>query len=159
MTSQLSEGKISERPTLVPVGPDDLGALTELVRAYHDYDQHPFDEPVIVAALRQLCAGTPYAQAWLLSLDGRQIGYASVSYGFSIEVGGLDFFLDEFFLEATWRGRGLGRQLLAMIEDEVKQLGGSRLCLEAELHNPRAAHVYATSGYVEHERRLLSKVL
>ena len=159
MTSQLSEGKISERPTLVPVGPDDLGALTELVRAYHDYDQHPFDEPVIVAALRQLCAGTPYAKAWLLSLDGRQIGYASVSYGFSIEVGGLDFFLDEFFLAEPWRGRGLGRVLLAMIEDEVRKLGGLRLCLEAELHNPRAKALYDTSGYEEHERHLLSRLL
>jgi hypothetical protein len=49
--------------------------------------------------------------------------------------------------------------LLAMIEAEVKRLGGIRLCLEAELHNPRAAQLYATSGYEEHERRLLSKVL
>ena len=52
-----------------------------------------------------------------------------------------------------------GRVLLAMIEEEVRKLGGIRLCLEAELHNPRATHLYATSGYREHERRLLSKVL
>jgi acyl-coenzyme A thioesterase PaaI-like protein len=46
-----------------------------------------------------------------------------------------------------------------MIEAEVKRLGGSRLCLEAELHNDRATRLYASSGYREHERRLLSKVL
>jgi GNAT superfamily N-acetyltransferase len=148
-----------ERPTLVPVGPADLPALTQLVRAYHAYDQHPFDEPLILAALRQLCQGTAYARCFFIHLGGERIGYVSASYGFSIEVGGLDFFLDEFYLEETWRGRGLGRVLLAMIEAEVKRLGGIRLCLEAELHNPRAAHLYATSGYEEHERRLLSKVL
>jgi len=146
-------------PTLVPVGPADLAALTGLVRAYHDYDRHPFDEPVIVAALKQLCEGTAYARCFFIHLGEARIGYVSASYGFSIEVGGLDFFLDEFFLEEPFRGRGLGRQVLAMIEEEVRKLGGLRLCLEAELHNPRAAQLYATSGYVEHERRLLSKTL
>jgi len=147
------------QPTLVPVGSADLPALTALVRAYHDYDRHPFDEPVILAALQQLCDGTAYARCFFIHLDGARIGYVSASYGFSIEVGGLDFFLDEFFLEEPWRGRGLGRRVLAMIEDEVRRLGGLRLCLEAELHNPRAAQLYATSGYEEHERRLLSKML
>jgi GNAT superfamily N-acetyltransferase len=151
--------KIDEQPTLVPVGPNDLAALTQLVRAYHAYDQHPFDEPLIVAALKQLCDGTPFARCFFIHLGEERIGYVSASFGFSIEVGGLDFFLDEFFLEEAFRGRGLGRVLLAMIEAEVKRLGGSRLCLEAELHNPRATHLYTTSGYREHERRLLSKVL
>ena len=146
-------------PVLRPVGPGDLAALTDLVRAYHDYDRHPFDAPVIVAALRQLCDGTPYARCFFILLEGERIGYVSASYGFSIEVGGLDFFLDELFLEAAWQGRGLGRQVLALIEDEVRKLGGLRLCLEAELHNPRAAHLYATSGYQEHARRLLSKMI
>ncbi len=146
-------------PILRPVGPDDLAALTALVRAYHDYDQHPFDEPLILAALRQLCDGTPYACCFFIELAGQRIGYVSASHGFSIEVGGLDFFLDEFFLEAAFRGRGLGRHCLALIEAEVRTLGGLRICLEAELHNPRAAQLYATSGYQEHERRLLSKIL
>ncbi|HKY94137.1 MAG TPA: GNAT family N-acetyltransferase [Kiloniellales bacterium] len=151
--------KITELPTLVPVGPADLQALTQLVRAYYSYDQHHFDEPVILAALRQLCEGTAYARCFFIHLGETRIGYVSASFGFSIEVGGFDFFLDEFFIEEPWRGRGLGRVLLAMIEDEVRKLGGRRLCLEAVLYNPRAAYLYATSGYKEHERRLLSKVL
>ena len=146
-------------PVLRPVGPGDLDALTALARAYYAYDRHDWDAPVIRAALKQLCDGTPYARCFFILQDGQRIGYVSASYGFSIEVGGLDFFLDEFFLEEAWRGRGLGRQALALIEAEVRKLGGLRLCLEAELHNPRAAQLYATSGYQEHERRLLSKVL
>lgn len=146
-------------PVLQPVGPGDLKALVALARAYYAYDQHDWDGVTQVAALRQLCDGTPYARCFFIVLDEQRIGYVSASYGFSIEVGGLDFFLDELFLEAAWQGRGLGRQVLALIEDEVRRLGGRRLCLEAELHNPRAAHLYASSGYVEHERRLLSKLL
>ena len=146
-------------PVLRPVGPGDLDALTGLARAYYAYDQHDWDGVTQVAALRQLCDGTPYARCFFIVLDEQRIGYVSASYGFSIEVGGLDFFLDELFLEAAWQGRGLGRQVLALIEDEVRRLGGRRLCLEAELHNPRAAHLYASSGYTEHERRLLSKLL
>ena len=147
------------QPALVPVGPADLADLVALARAYYAYDQHDWDGVTQVAALRQLCDGTPYARCFFILLEGARIGYVSASYGFSIEVGGLDFFLDELFLEAAWQGRGLGRQVLALIEDEVRRLGGRRLCLEAELHNPRAAHLYATSGYHEHARRLLSKLL
>lgn len=149
----------AERLALVPVGPADFAALATYVRAYYAYDQHDWQEGPILAALRQLCAGTPYARCFFILLAGRRVGYVSASYGFSIEVGGLDFFLDEFFLEEGVRGQGLGRRALALIEEEVRTLGGLRLCLEAELHNPRAAHLYATSGYREHERRLLSKAL
>lgn len=157
----MSEATPDPRPDLVlrPVGHGDLDALTALVRAYYAYDQHDWDGVTQVAALRQLCDGMPYARCFFILLEGQRIGYVSASYGFSIEVGGLDFFLDEVFLDAAWQGRGLGRLVLALIEDEVRALGGLRLCLEAELHNPRAAHLYATSGYAEHERRLLSKVL
>jgi GNAT superfamily N-acetyltransferase len=146
-------------PVLRPVGPGDLDALVALARAYYAYDRHDWDGGTQVAALQQLCPGTPYARCFFIALEGRRIGYVSASYGFSIEVGGLDFFLDEFFLEEAWQGRGLGRQVLALVEEEVRRLGGLRLCLEAELHNPRAAHLYASSGYEEHERRLLSKLL
>lgn len=147
------------RARLRPVGPDDLEALLAFVRGYYSYDRHAWREAPIRAALRQLCEGTPYARCFFIELDGRRIGYVSASYGFSIEVGGLDFFLDELFIEEAARGQGLGREVLALIEAEVRRLGGLRLCLEAELHNPRAAHLYASSGYAEHERRLLSKAL
>ncbi len=144
---------------LQPVGPGDLAPLSALVRAYYAYDGHAWDAARQTAALMQLCAGTPYARCFFLALQGERAGYASVAYGFSIEVGGLDFFLDEIFLQEAFRGRGLGRQALALLEAEVRRLGGRRLCLEAELHNPRAKALYESSGYRPHERHLLSKDL
>jgi len=144
---------------LQPVGPGDLAALTAYADAYVAYDRHARDAAVQQQALRQLCDGTPYACCFFIALEGRRIGYVSAAYGFSIEVGGLDFFLDEFFLEEPFRGRGYGRQALALIEAEVRRRGGRRLCLEAELHNPRAKALYETRGYQQHERFLLSKLL
>lgn len=149
----------ADRLALLPVGAADLPALTALARAYYAYDRHDWVEATQLQALRQLCAGTPHARAFFIALEGRRIGYVSVAFGFSIEVGGLDFFLDEFFLEEAWRGRGLGRRALALIEAEVRALGGLRLCLEAELHNARAQGLYESSGYEPHERHLLSKRL
>ena len=144
--------------SLQPVGPADRDRLAAFARAYHDYDGHDW-APRHEAALDQLCAGTPYARAFLLRVERRAAGYASLSYGFSIEVGGLDFFLDEFFLEAGQRGRGHGRRFLALMEAETRRLGGHRLCLEAELHNARAEKLYRASGYRPHERHLMSKEL
>lgn len=144
--------------SLRPVGPADRAALAAFARAYHDYDGHGWDA-AHEAAVAQLCAGTPYARAFLLESAGEPVGFASLSYGFSIEVGGLDFFLDEFFLADAARGRGLGKAALALLETEVRHLGGHRLCLEAERHNARAEALYLASGYEAHERHLLSKRL
>lgn len=151
----IAAGKLA----LLPVGAADLPALTAFVRAYYAYDQHHWVEATQLRALRQLCAGTPYARAFFIVLEGQRIGYVALAFGFSIEVGGLDFFLDELFLEEAWRGRGLGRRALALIEAEARALGGLRLCLEAERHNARAQGLYETSGYEPHERHLLSKRL
>ena len=146
-----------ETLALQPVGAADRALLTAFARAYHDYDGHAW-EARHEAAIAQLCAGTPYARAFLLTVAGRPAGFASISFGFSIEVG-LDFFLDEFFLEEAARGQGRGRRFLAMLEAEARRLGGRRLCLEAELHNVRAERLYLSTGYQPHERHLMSKEL
>ncbi len=39
-------------------------------------------------------------------LDGTAAGYAALTFGFSLEVGGRDAFIDELFLIEAARGKG-----------------------------------------------------
>ncbi|MDX1477229.1 MAG: GNAT family N-acetyltransferase [Saprospiraceae bacterium] len=55
----------------------------------------------------------------------------------------------KMYLSAEWRGRGLGRQLLATLEDMARRKGFQRIELETASPMHAAIHVYQSSGYRE----------
>ncbi len=52
------------------------------------------------------------------------------------------------------RGHGLGRELLRLLEAEVRAAGMSRVELNVFGDNERARHLYETSGYTEMARQM-----
>lgn len=149
-----------DHPTLRldPLGERDLPALTSLVRAYYEEDGLDWVEERQPAALRALAAGDPNGRGWMIRLGGRAVGYAVLTWSFSIESGGRDGLIDEIYLVPEVRGRGLGRRALAMIEDEARTLGLRRLFLEVN-HGNRALSLYRRAGFVDHRRYLMSKFI
>ena len=85
------------------------------------------------------------------------IGYAAVSTGWSLEVGGADYILDEIFVQQ--RGEGIGRQLINAAEDRCAELGVRRIFLETERPNDRARSLCARLGFVEDDSVWMSKDL
>ena len=81
-------------------------------------------------AMRSAAAGS-------CASTGGPVGYVVLTWSFSIESGGLDGYIDELFLLPEVRGRGLGRRVLALAEQEARRLGLLRLYLEVEHGNPR----------------------
>ena len=55
--------------------------------------------------------------------------------------------LKRMYVEPSYRGRGLGRVLLAALEAEAIRLGYERLWLETGTAQPEALHLYETSGW------------
>ena len=51
------------------------------------------------------------------------------------------------YIRSTFRGRGWARELLALVEDEARALGMTRLILETGLAQPEAMSLYESSGY------------
>ena len=110
------------------------------------------------AALAALAAGEALGRSWLVTLAGRPVGYVVLTLGFSVEAGGCEGCLDEWYLLPEVRGRGLGRQVLGLVEAAARELGVRRLFLEVEHANPAIA-LYRRVGFVDHRRHLLSKRL
>ena len=141
-----------------PADAGDLDILLALAEAFHAEDGHALDEGGR-GALAAIAAGEPLARAWLFELEGRAVGYGVLTLGFSVEYGGRDGFLDDFYLAPDARGRGLGRQALAFLEAEARALGIRVLHLEVEAGNGRAETLYRRSGFRDNGRRLMSKRL
>ncbi len=145
-------------PALAPVGSADLAELEGLVRAYYAEDGLTFDERRQPDALARLVEGAALGRGWLVRQGGQVVGYVVLTWSFSVESGGLDGYVDEFFLVPEVRGRGLGTRVLLLAELEARRLGLRRLYLEVE-HGNRALNLYRRAGFVDHHRYLMSKRL
>ena len=123
----------------------DLPALVGLAEEYCAADGHDFVEATVRAGFGPLLDDDRYGVVWVAELDGIVDGYAVVTCGWSIEVGGLDVVLDELYVRT--RDRGTGTALLRRLEDDCRARGVKRIFLETELPNEAARRLYAREGY------------
>lgn len=144
------------RVVLRPVRPADLAALTRMAVAFNDEDGHPLSRGGR-RALKDLCAGHPHGRGYMIEHGGAAIGYIVIGLGFSIEYGGVDGFLDEFYVDAAHRGRGIGTAALVELGKVARREKIKALHLEAMPANDRAARLYTRLGYRLSVRRLMSK--
>jgi ribosomal protein S18 acetylase RimI-like enzyme len=75
----------------------------------------------------------------------RTIGY--VWYGPEAEAGDDRWWLWDIWVNESDRGRGVGREVLALVEDEVRRLHGTSLGLSVFGSNDTARRLYERSGY------------
>ncbi len=138
--------------------PDDLEILLELVSEYCDADDHVFDATVARNGLGPLLADDTFGAIWMIEPTGDSAdGYIVVTWGWSIEIGGLDVVLDEFYVRT--RGQGRGGEALRVIEADCRERGVKRIFLETELTNEAARRLYARHGYIADTSVWMSKEL
>lgn len=143
--------------TLRPGTTADLDAVLRLVREFCEVDGHDYEEGRIRGALVPLLASTQFGFVLVAEQDGALVAYAVLTWGYSLEIGGVEAVLDEFYVRE--RGRGLGG---AMIEDVVrlaKQFGVRRVFLETERPNTRVRRLYARHGFSTEDSIWMSRTL
>jgi GNAT superfamily N-acetyltransferase len=137
----------------------DIDTLIELMRELYLYDHLSFNEEVARAALPLILSNPLFGQVHLICLGEDVIGYLVLTFGFSLEYGGRDAFIDEFYLREKWRGRGIGKIGLQFAAEVCRGQGVQALHLEVERANVKAQAVYRRAGFVDHDRYLMTKYL
>jgi diamine N-acetyltransferase len=94
----------------------DLDTLSRMVRAYYMHDGLAYEELPARRALHEIIRTKRFGRAWLIDLDKELIGYAVLTFGFSVEFYGRHAVLDEVFLLPDHQGKGYFRKILALIE-------------------------------------------
>lgn len=135
----------------------DTELVVELMRAFYAEDQLDFDEARVRRALAALLEDPRNGEVLLwLSETGEVVGHAALAMGFSLEQGGHFALLDELYLQHDARGRGRGKQALAILEQRANARGVARMRLEVNHHNELARRLYLATGYVDDTRDLLT---
>ena len=141
--------------------PADEAVLIPVMRALAQQDPEviPFHESAVRAAFRQFLSLPAFGRIWLPCTGADLIGYIVLTVGFSFEFRGHDAFIDELFIAPTHRRRGFGQQAMAFVEEEARKMGINAIHLEVDPGNDSALELYRRSGYVDHDRFLMTKWL
>ncbi|GAA3289579.1 GNAT family N-acetyltransferase [Dactylosporangium vinaceum] len=158
--------------------PADLAEILPLVEEFCAADDHPYDETRVARALAPLLAGDEHGQVWLVDADpeprpgpdaepksernaepgaGIVVGYAVVTWGWSLESGGREALLDEIYVRR--RGAGVGAVLLQRVLAAAVEAGAAVMFLETEAHNERVRGFYARHGFAADDSVWMSRAL
>ena len=128
-----------------------------MMKDYYKYDNLDFDKETATSSLSQLINNKLYGQIHLIIRDNMTIGYIALTLGFSLEFKGVDAFVDEIYIKEEFRGHGAGAKALEFIDGICLSLGVKALHLEVERKNIEAQGLYRKSGFVDHDRYLMTK--
>lgn len=137
-----------------PATEDDIPALIAMQTVFFADAGDELDIDASARAMKQLIGDRNLGRLFIT--DARD-AYLVMGFGFSLEFGGRDAFVDELYVAPDARNRGLGAIALQLAEEVCREAGIRALHLEVADDNDRARALYARTGFSAHERRLMTK--
>ena len=132
--------------------PEHLDRLTTLVAAFHAEEGIEMSDEVRRNGLAPLLDGIPHGAVYLIGPARAPIGYVVITFGWSVEFGGLDAILDEIYIRPGVRGRGIATETLLSLPRALAQGGVKAIHLEVSQDNAAAIKLYERTGFSKRER-------
>lgn len=139
--------------------PNDLNALSELlIEQFLEHDiELAFTELYI--ALTNMLDNEKLGFCLLAEKDGQPIGFAAISFAWTLEYGGKTAWLDELYILPDERNAGIGEKIVDAVIAEAKALDCKAIDLEVAAEHQRAEHLYRRKGFLPLNRRRWVKEL
>jgi len=102
-----------------------------------------------------LLDGIPQGCAYLIGPPRAPIGYVIITFGWSVEFGGLDAIIDELYIRPGVRGRGIASEALIALPRALAGGGLRSVHLEVDRSNAAAIKLYRRAGFIPVENRMI----
>jgi GNAT superfamily N-acetyltransferase len=160
---------------------EDVAALLPLMRDFYEYERLAFDIARTERMLNELIADERLGRVILFEdagaghgtagaaqgeaqdtaetsgvPGGALVGYMVLTFGYSLEFGGRDALIDEFYVVPSARGTGIGTRAVAHAVEICRAVGVRNMHLEADYFNSRVHDFYKRLGFRDHERHLMT---
>ncbi len=135
--------------------PADLDRLMGLVTAFHTEAGIEQDIDQTRNALTPLLEGIPHGCIYLIGPGRAPLGYIVLTFGWSVEFGGMDGFVDEIYIRPAVRGRGIATEVLLDLPKALAGAGLTALHLEVDRSNEATQKLYLRTGFRPRERYML----
>ena len=135
----------SARPVIRRAVVADLAELLRLGERYCAADQAQWLPQRARQGFEPLLRDDTHGVVLAVDIDGTLIGYAVLTWGWSIEAGGRESLLDEMYIDQP--GRGYGSLLIEEVVAVAKAHGAVRVFLETESANTAARDFWLARGF------------
>ena len=133
---------------ILPAEPEFIPVLVELMRLYWEFEQiRGFDTEHAEQLLRAFLRQPDLGRGWIAHDEHQVLGYMLCSRVFSFEHGGPTAAIDELYVIAEARGRGVGSLLVRTAEQAMRAQGCVHTEMEVAARNVRAQHFYSVLGF------------
>ncbi|PVA08078.1 GNAT family N-acetyltransferase [Thalassorhabdomicrobium marinisediminis] len=133
-------------------GPEDAPRLLALVTACHEETGIARSEDHRAAALAPLLEGSPLGAAWLFGLAKAPTGYIIITFGWSVEHGGMDATVEELFIRPSVRKRGIASEVLSAISASLRGAGITALHVKLDPADEATQRLFARAHFKPHAR-------
>lgn len=116
------------------------GVIALIARVYGEYPGCILDVDREEPALR--APASSFDRFWVVEEGGPVGGCVGIALGETAE-------LKKLYLDATLRGQGLGRKLIALVEETARAAGSERIELWSDTRFETAHAVYERCGYTK----------
>jgi GNAT superfamily N-acetyltransferase len=113
---------------IVPARPQDVPIILRLIKALADYERLAHQVTATEEGLHtHLFGDRPVAEVVLAYVGDTVAGFALFFHNFSTFLGRPGLYLEDLFVVPEWRGRGVGRKLLAHVAAVAVERGCGRM--------------------------------
>ncbi|MDB4884952.1 MAG: diamine acetyltransferase [Gemmatimonadetes bacterium] len=127
----------------------DVPEILHCIRGLAEYERLAHECIATEALLRESLFGdAPAAQVVLADAEGETVGFALWFRSYSTFLARPGIYLEDLFVFPAWRGRGVGRQLLAFLAQTALERGYGRLEWAVLDWNEDAIRFYTSLGAV-----------
>lgn len=139
--------------------PGDIPLLVRLLAQLFAIEADFAIDPEVQARGLELLRSRADAVILVAEAEGRVVGMCTVQLTVSTARGGLSAGVEDVVVDADWRGRGIGRALLAAAEAWAHERGAVRIALLADETNLPALDFYDRLGFARTRLGWLAKPL
>ena len=112
---------------IAPAAPADVPLILALINELAEYEKLRHESVATEAAIHQALFGVePRAETVIARLDGEPAGFALFFHNFSTFLGKPGLYLEDLFVRPEYRGRAVGKTLLAYLAALALERGCGR---------------------------------
>ena len=134
----------------------DIPALVELMAEFYGESGYPLPPAAATQSFSTILADPTLGRVFIVEIGDAPAGYIVLTFAFSMEYGGLQAFIDDFFIKPIARGNGLGGAALQTVRGVCSDLGIRALVVETDSESQQVRRFYERAGFEATGRLLLS---
>ena len=127
----------------------DLQLLVRMMAEFYSDSPYTLNARRATDAFTALLSDERLGSIWIIQSNAQDVGYVVLTLCHTMTFGGLVAVVDDFFIEPTFRGRGLGKGAMAEVRSYCATHGIRAIHVETGRDNAAALAVYRSAGFVE----------